>query len=166
MSLFLPQTNPKQSQRRDCSGSLKGKGRECCSPCWTPEGADEGGVPGKGPSAEGTHAVMEWLLCGSCQSLVYSACHGPGGKWPFPFYKTCQASSLMNPFRGHVTLLAKAEGSHQPQAGLKQGKLCFNWSAGAWTLRVTRLPFTPSLFVQYMKHLSTSFQSRCALQGH
>lgn len=53
--LSLYSTNKhKQSQWRDCSGSNKSEGWECSSPCGTPERADEGGVPGKGPAAEGT----------------------------------------------------------------------------------------------------------------
>lgn len=53
---FLPQ----QSQWGDCSGSNKSQGWERSSPCGAPEGTDEGGVFGEGPSAEGTRGGMSY----------------------------------------------------------------------------------------------------------
>lgn len=50
--LFAPSFHH-QSQWRDCSGSNKSQGWERCSACGAPERADEGGVPGEGPAAEG-----------------------------------------------------------------------------------------------------------------
>lgn len=69
---------------------------------------------GEGPVLEGFFGLTQRRRLRS-SSVAHFACHGPGGKWPCPFYTDTPGQLLYEPIRGTlVTLLTKAKGSHQP----------------------------------------------------
>ena len=111
-----------QSQWRDCSGSNKSKGWECGSPRGPPEGADEGGVPGKGPSAEGTKRGVVRPETLGFRPRQWLACRGSVWKRPCLFAQTLLSSSFVNWFRGRQgkPWNSQTYGGPCPQAGCRE----------------------------------------------